>query len=56
MVLNGFVMVPMVMMSGVQTMMFAVPMATVVSVGARLAKISMRKTLIADQQAQDNHY
>ena len=46
-VLTGFVVVPMVMMSCMQTTMFAVPMAKVVSVGVRLVKTLMSKTLIA---------
>ena len=46
-VLRGVVMVPMVMMSSMQTTMFAVPMAKVVSVGVRFVKTFMSKTLIA---------
>ena len=54
--LKGFVVVPMAVMSIICTMMFVMPMAMVVSMGARFVKITMCKALIADQKPHNKKY
>ena len=52
-VLKRFVVVPMVAMSTMHTMIFAMPVAIVVSMCARFVKIPMCKALVAGQESHN---